>query len=128
MRLLLDTHIALWAVTDSPRLSAAARELILAPDNIVHISTASVWEITIKHMLGRGSMPITGSQAASLFDASGYLELRISHAHVAAIEKLPPHHADPFDRLLIAQALVEPLRLLTHDAAVSKYSDSIVLV
>ena len=129
MRLLLDTHIALWAITDSPRLNAQARSLILNPANSIHISTASVWEIAIKHMLGRGGgMPISGTQAAVHFQAAGYMELAVVNAHIAMLETLPPHHTDPFDRLLVAQALAEPLRLLTHDASVSQYSDSIILV
>ncbi len=128
MRLLLDTHIALWAITDSPRLTAQARNLILNPGNSVHISTASVWEIAIKHMLGRGGMPVSGTQAAAHFQAAGYIELPITHAHVSMLETLPPHHADPFDRLLVAQALTEPLRLLTHDTVVRQYSDSIILL
>lgn len=128
MRLLLDTHIALWAITDSPRLAAQARNLILNPGNSIHVSTASVWEIAIKHMLGRGSMPLSGTQAAAYFQAAGYIELPIVNAHVSTLETLPPHHVDPFDRLLVAQALTEPLRLLTHDAIVSQYSDSIILV
>ena len=129
MRLLLDTHIALWAITDSPRLKAQARSLILDPANSIHISTASVWEIAIKHMLDRsGGMPISGTQAAVYFQAAGYAELAVVNAHIAMLETLPPHHTDPFDRLLVAQALAEPLRLLTHDASVSRYSDSIILV
>ena len=128
MRLLLDTHVALWAITDSPRLSPHARSLILDPANSIHISTASVWEITIKHMLGKGDMPVSGTHATAHFQAAGYLELPIIHAHIALLETLPPHHADPFDRLLIAQSLAEPLRLLTHDATLGLYSDSVILV
>lgn len=128
MRLLLDTHIALWAIADSPRLPGHARKLILDPANSIHVSTASVWEIAIKHMLGRGDMPVSGSQASAYFRQSGYLELPIIDAHIATLESLPPYHADPFDRVLVAQALAEPLRLLTHDALVSQYSDSIILL
>lgn len=128
VRLLLDTHIALRAITDSPQLAAHARSLILDPANSIHVSTASVWEIAIKHMLGRGGMPVSATQAAAHFQAAGYTELPIVNAHIAMLETLPPHHADPFDRLLVAQALAEPLRLLTHDATVSRYSDSIILV
>ena len=127
MRLLLDTHIALWAITDSPRLASRARQLILDPANSIHVSTASVWEIAIKHMLGRGDMPVSGTQASAYFRAAGYIELAIVDAHIATLETLPPYHSDPFDRLLVAQALAEPLRLLTHDALVSQYSDSIIL-
>jgi len=128
VRLLLDTHVALWAVTDSPRLTAHARSLILDPINSIHISTASVWEITIKHMLGKSDMPVSGTQAATHFQAAGYIELPIVNAHIAMLETLPLHHADPFDRLLVAQALAEPLILLTHDAVLGRYSDSIILV
>jgi PIN domain nuclease of toxin-antitoxin system len=128
VNLLLDTHVALWAVADSPRLSAQARSLILDPGNSVHVSTASVWEITIKHMLGKGNMPVSGTQAAAWFSAAGYVELPIVNAHIALLETLAPHHADPFDRLLVAQALAEPLRLLTHDDKLAPYSDSIILV
>lgn len=128
MRLLLDTHVALWAISNSPRLSARARSLILDPANSMYVSTASVWEITIKHMLGKGDMPVSGSQAAAYFLAAGYAELPIFNAHLALLETLPSHHADPFDRLLVAQALAEPLRLVTHDDSIARYSDSIILV
>lgn len=128
MRLLLDTHVALWAITDSPRLQTSARSLILDPLNSIHISTASVWEITIKHILKKGDMPVSGTQATAHFLAAGYLELPITNAHISLLETLPNHHADPFDRLLVAQALAEPLRLITHDATLKLYSDSIILV
>ena len=128
MNLLLDTHIALWALADSPRLPAKARELILAPGNTVWVSAASVWEITIKHSLGRGDMPVSGAQALALFEEAGFLLLAVSGAHAAAVAQLPPHHADPFDRMLAAQALTEPLRLVTHDAMLARYSDTVILV
>lgn len=128
MNLLLDTHVALWAITDSPRLSGRARELICAPHASVWVSAVSVWEIAIKHALGRGDMPVSGQEAWQWFQASGYRLLAIEAQHAAAVEDLPPHHQDPFDRLLVAQALVEPMRLLTHDATVARYSDSILRV
>lgn len=128
MNLLLDTHIALWAIADSPRLPARARELILAPGNTVWVSAASVWEIAIKHSLGRGDMPVSGAQAMAYFEKSGFLLLGVSAEHAAAVGELPAHHADPFDRMLAAQALTEPLRLLTHDAALARYSDTVILV
>ena len=126
MRLLLDTHVALWAIADDPRLSAAARLLIDAPANEVVVSAVSVWEIAIKHSLGRGDMPISAAQALAFFQEAGYSLLAVSAAHAVAVEALPPIHADPFDRLLVAQALHEPLRLLTHDAAVAQYGGSII--
>jgi len=120
--------VALWALIDSPRLSEKARELILSPRATVWVSAASVWEIAIKHSLGRGDMPISGADALSYFLEAGYRILPIAAEHTAAVETLPPHHQDPFDRLLVAQALVEPMRLLTHDAQVSRYSDTIIRV
>ena len=126
MNLLLDTHAALWAITDSPRLTTKARELIESPRSTVWISAATVWEIAIKHGLGRGDMPISGQAALDYFQESGYRFLPIEPEHAAAVEELPAHHADPFDRILVAQALVEPMRLLTHDPIVARYSDTVI--
>ncbi|MGQ0529370.1 MAG: type II toxin-antitoxin system VapC family toxin [Panacagrimonas sp.] len=126
MNLLLDTHVALWAITDSPKLTKKARELIESPRSSVWISAATVWEITIKHGLGRGDMPVSGQAALRYFQASGYQLLPIEAEHAAAVEDLPKHHADPFDRILVAQALVEPMRLITHDPIVARYSDTVI--
>lgn len=128
MKLLLDTHIALWALVDSTRLPTKARELILSPANSVIVSATSVWEIAIKHSLARGDMPISGQEALDYFQQAGYELLPITPAHAAAVENLPPYHQDPFDRLLVTQALLEPLRLLTHDTNVARYSDTVILV
>ncbi len=128
MNLLLDTHVALWAITDSPKLPLKARELIDSPKTNVWISTASIWEIAIKYSLGRGDMPISGQTALRYFSESGYRQLPIEAEHAVAIEDLPAHHSDPFDRILVAQALVEPMRLMTHDAMVALYSDTIIKI
>ena len=131
MRLQLDTHVALWAVVADPRLSANARDLILDPGNIIHVSAASVWEIAIKHSLARGGpndMPLSGQAALGYFEAAGYVLLPISPGHAAGVEALPLLHSDPFDRLLIAQALAEPLRLVTHDQTIARYGDTIIFV
>lgn len=128
MNLLLDTHIALWAITDAPALPARARALISEPANEVWVSAVSVWEIAIKHGLGRGDMPISGIEALGYFDEAGYRMLPITPAHAAAVASLPPHHQDPFDRLLVAQARAEPLRLLTHDATVALYGEPVLRV
>jgi PIN domain nuclease of toxin-antitoxin system len=128
VNILLDTHIALWAIADSPRLPPRARELIASPDNAIWVSAASVWEIAIKHALGRGDMPVSGREAQDWFLQSGYRLLPIKAEHAAAVEDLPAHHSDPFDRILIAQALTEPMRLLTHDALVALYGDAIIRV
>jgi len=128
MRLLLDTHIALWALTDDPRLTRQARSLIQAPANTVLVSAVSLWEIAIKRALGRGDMPVSAPEALGYFREAGYELLHITADHAVAVEALPLIHSDPFDRLLVAQALTEPLRLLTHDGNVARYSDSILRV
>lgn len=125
--MLLDTHLALWAVVGSDRLSQPAREAILAADE-VYVSAASLWEIAIKHALGKGDMPVSADLALSAFTDAGYMLLAVKAEHAVRVETLPPIHKDPFDRLLVAQAMVEPLTLLTHDAVVSQYSPAIVLV
>lgn len=126
MNLLLDTHVALWAITDSPKLPKKARELIESPKSSVWISAASVWEIAIKRALGRGDMPVSGQDAVRYFRESGYRFLPVEVEHAMAVEELPAHHQDPFDRILVAQALVEPMRLMTHDPVVARYSDTII--
>ncbi len=128
MNLLLDTHVALWAIVDSPRLKAEARVQIASPQNNVWISAASIWEIAIKHSLGRADMPVSAGDALNFFERAGYLLLHVTAAHAVQVETLPPHHHDPFDRILIAQAIVEPLRLMTHDPVVARYSESIIYI
>lgn len=128
MNLLLDTHIALWSIADSPKLPQMARDLILSPKTNVWVSAANVWEIAIKHSLGRGDMPVSSQDAVRYFQESGYRFLPVEVEHAAAVEDLPAHHQDPFDRILIAQALVEPMRLITHDPLVALYSDTIIKV
>ena len=130
MRLLLDTHIALWMVTGHPRLSAVARGMIDGNDQ-VHVSVVSLWEIAIKFALRRGrstDMPISADHALELFESSQMLILPVFPQHALAVADLPPSRTDPFDRLLVAQARSEPLRLLTSDAAVAAYGADIELV
>ena len=131
MNLLLDTHIALWAVFGHKRLPAQARSMISAPENTIVVSAASIWEIAIKHAIKRkgvAAVPISAAEAMRLFAMAGYDMLAISPVHARAVEDLPAHHNDPFDRMLVAQALVEPFRLLTHDPVVARYSDTIIQV
>ena len=123
---MLDTHVALWAITDSPKLSKKSREMIELPKSSIWISAATIWEIAIKRSLGRGDMPVSSQEAMRYFGESGYRFLPVEPEHAAAVEDLPAHHADPFDRILVAQALVEPMRLITHDAMVACYSDTII--
>ena len=129
MRLLLDTHIALWSIADDPRLSVEARNLITEPANEILVSVASLWEIAIKHALsrlGRADMALSAQQAHQYFREAGYRMLGIGAAHAIAVEALPALHGDPFDRILVAQALTEPARLVTHDTKVAAYSDTII--
>ena len=135
MRLLLDTHIALWAILDSPRLPSRARALIQDSGNHIVVSAASIWEIAIKHALSKGGarsgpdgMPLSGQEAMGYFDEAGFELLDISPEHAAGVDDLPPLHGDPFDRILVVQALLTPLRLVTHDAKVAAYSDLVIMV
>lgn len=128
MNILLDTHIALWAITDSPRLSERAKKDINHPKNTIWVSVVSLWEIAIKHSLGKGDMPIDAKQALNYFRQSGYQLLSIEAEHALLVAELPNHHQDPFDRLLVAQALSEPMRLMTHDANIIKYGDIVIAV
>lgn len=131
MRLLLDTHVALWTLTDDPRLTAEARALILDPANEICVSAVTLWEIAIKHGLGRegaGAMPVSAQEAQFLFNASGYSLIPITPGQAVMVETLPPIHADPFDRLLVAQGLTEGLVLVTHDAKVAAYNARIIRI
>ncbi len=112
MRLLLDTHVLLWSVLDSRQLTAATRHG-LADAEVVYVSASSLWEIAIKTRLGK----MSGDPAdfAASIQSSGFLALPVTATHAAAAAKLPGHHGDPFDRLLLAQAFQEPLRLVTAD-------------
>ncbi|HUG25213.1 type II toxin-antitoxin system VapC family toxin [Piscinibacter sp.] len=124
MRLLLDTHIFLWAVSGSRLLKPAARRIIESAD-AVYVSAASIWEVAIKVRLGK--LTADPQALADAIEASGFLELPVSAKHAAGVAKLALHHNDPFDRLLLAQALAEPLRLLTVDETVARYSDLVLL-
>lgn len=125
MRLLLDTHVFLWAAADSPLLKAKARHLIEQADE-VHVSAASIWEVAIKARLGK--IQANASELAEAIDISGFRQLPVSAAHAAGVANLEFHHNDPFDRLLVAQAIAEPLRLVTADAILAKYSDLVIMV
>jgi PIN domain nuclease of toxin-antitoxin system len=124
MRLLLDTHIFLWAVAGSPLLKPAARRVIQSADQ-VYVSAASIWEVAIKARLGK--IEVDPNELVAAIEASGFVELPVRAAHAAGVSGLALHHNDPFDRLLIAQALAEPLRLLTADTALARYSDIVML-
>ena len=113
--------IALWPITDDPHLPSEARFLILESRITVYISAANIWEIAIKHTLKRSSIPVSAAEAVQFFNRAGYLFLDITPEHARRVEALPPFHQDPFDRMLVAQSLSEPLVLITHDRKVGRY-------
>jgi PIN domain nuclease of toxin-antitoxin system len=125
MRLLLDTHIFLWAVSGNPVLKASTRRFIESADR-VYVSAASIWEIAIKSKLGK--IEADADELISSIEQSGFSELPVSAAHAAGVARLALHHTDPIDRLLVAQAVAEPLKFLTADPALCPYSDLIILV
>lgn len=125
MRILLDTHIYLWWLQDHPNLSTGARARITAASH-VYISSASIWEATIK--AGIGKLEVDIDQLVLEIANSGFEELPISARHAARVAQLPDIHRDPFDRILVAQALCEPLRLLTADGILSGYSELVETV
>jgi PIN domain nuclease of toxin-antitoxin system len=124
LNLLLDTNVLLWWFADSPRLNDEARDLITASPR-VYVSAATTWEIEIKRALGKLKAPADLEEALS---ASHFVSLAITVAHSIAAGALPRHHDDPFDRMLIAQACVESLTLLTSDGRLKDYRGSIQLV
>lgn len=125
MHLLLDTHIFIWWLKDDRALSQKARALIVDA-KAVYISSASIWEAAIKVQLGKLDAPI--ESLVESIENEGFLELSITAKHAAKVAQLPNHHRDPFDRILVAQALSEPLRLLTVDAKLMPYSELVEVV
>ena len=128
MRLLLDTHVLLWALVTPERLPADTREALEDPANTVHFSAANIWEIAIKRALERPNFTVEPDQARNAALSLGFEELPITGLHAAAVRHLPPLHRDPFDRLLVAQAKCEALQLVTDDAVVVGYDPTILLI
>lgn len=121
MKLLLDTHLLLWAAGSPERLPVAARSLLEDPKNELLFSAASLWEITIKRGLGRSDFQVDARVLRRGLLDNGYQELPITSAHAVSVDSLPLIHKDPFDRILVAQATVEGITLLTADAVVGQY-------
>lgn len=121
MKLLLDTQLLLWAAGMPDRLSASARKLLNSPRNELLFSAASVWEIAIKNSLGRKDFRVEPRLLRRGLLDNGYTELPITSEHAVSVDTLPPLHGDPFDRLLVAQALCEGVTLLTADAQLARY-------
>ena len=132
MNLLLDTHIAIWALNDDPALSERARGLILDPENAVYYSAVSVWEVLLKRARHPENIPFTEADFSEACRAAGYIPLGLADKHILAVQTLSrqegaKEHNDPFDRLLLAQAKVENLVFLTHDALIPGYGERCVI-
>jgi PIN domain nuclease of toxin-antitoxin system len=125
LNLLLDTHLLLWAASEPQRLSAKARTLLLDPANHLLFSAANLWEISIKNGLERSDFNVDPRRLWRMLLINGYRELPVTSEHTVAVNDLPHLHKDPFDRILVAQARVEGLTLLTADKMVAKYGDGV---
>jgi PIN domain nuclease of toxin-antitoxin system len=127
LKVLLDTHIALWMAQGAKQLSQRARKIAKQPDAALFISAAAIWEIAIKH--AKGHLPVHPRDARAAFRLAGFVELPVSADHTEAIADLPLYadHADPFDRIMVAQALHEAMPLLTADAKLWRYHPSLIL-
>lgn len=128
MKLLLDTQVLLWTASGSPRLPAAAESLILDSRNSLNFSAASIWEVVIKHMIGRADFRADPAALRSRLLANGYAEIAVASPHALAVCELPAIHKDPFDRILVAQAIVENATLVTADETISRYPAPVMLV
>lgn len=128
MVFLLDTHVLLWTLDAPERLPADVAAQIESSGNHVYFSAASIWEIAIKTALGKLDFPCSPEEIAQAARDTGFVELQISAAHAASVAQLPLHHRDPFDRLLVAQALLMPAQLLTADSTLASYSELVRLI
>ena len=132
MNVLLDTHIAIWAVMDSGKLDEKLTGILEDVDNNIYFSTASVWEIAVKHHIHPDQMPVTEEEFVSLCNATGFQQLAIKNKHIFTVKSLKrdsnaPSHNDPFDRLLISQAKSENLTFITHDGLLKGYNENCVM-
>lgn len=132
MKILLDTHIALWAMTDTEKLSEEVVRMLESRKNEVYYSIASVWEIAIKHKIKPEQMPISEEEFVRLCEKTGFAQLSIEPEHIFLLKTLrrpdnAPKHNDPFDRMLLAQAKYEKLSLLTHDSLIPYYEEKCVI-
>lgn len=123
MRLLLDTNALLWALTNAPRIEPV-RELLLADENEIFISAVSWWEIAIKIRIGKLDANVTSLRETA--HESGFMELPLLGSHAEILATLPRHHNDPFDHMLIAQAMAEPMRLISGDGVLSQYTQLVL--
>ena len=125
MKVLLDTHLLLWAANEPKRIPKAARDLIEETENDLLFSAASMWEIAIKRSLGRADFQVNPRVLWRALLENGYSELAITSEHVIQVDQLPPKHKDPFDRVLVGQAMVEGITLVTNDQKLMGYPGAI---
>lgn len=128
MKILLDTHVLLWVAGDPQQLSAQGRKLLEDPQNQLYFSAASLWEISIKNKLGRTDFKVDLPVLRRNLLDYGFEEIAINSAHTLAIEALPNIHKDPFDRMLVAQTIVEGITLMTADSTVAEYPVAVIRV
>lgn len=131
MNILLDTHMAIWALLDSPRLTSKAKQLILDPDNIIYYSVVSVWEVLLKHSGHPDNMDFSAEIFSESCTDAGFVPLELRDKHVITAGRFPPEvkgHKDPFDRLLLAQAKTENMSFLTHDRRLSNYPEKCIIL
>jgi len=127
VKLLLDTHILLWAAGHPEKLSESTRTLLTTPENSLFFSAASIWEIVIKLGLGREDFKVDPYRLRKMLAAHGYTEIPVTTEHALRVDTLPLLHKDPFDRMLLAQARTEGMLLLTCDASISQYKESVLV-
>ena len=133
MKILLDTHIALWAVTQSQSLTPKAKEILLSDSNEIYYSLISIWEVSLKHSINPANMDITAAIFRQLCLESGFIEMPIDYRHILGLDNLRqiegmPVHKDPFDRLLLSQAIVENALFMTHDSKFPTFETSNLVI
>lgn len=132
MKILLDTHILLWAITNDPQLPEKARKLIENEENEIYYSLVSLWDVEIKHLSHPDAMPVTAKELVEYCEQSGFQSILIREKHIFALEKLTRKeavlpHKDPFDKILICQASVENMLFVTHDSLLAGYHEGCIM-
>lgn len=126
MKLLLDTHVLLWAAGEPDKLSKTSRLLLQDETNDLFFSSASIWEIVIKRGLGRDDFRVDPLRLRKMLVMNGYTEISVASDHALAVDGLPPLHKDPFDRILLAQARTEGFSLVTADEQLTRYGEGVI--
>ena len=128
MNVLLDTQIVLWVLENNSKLPKAARSILNDLENRLYVSSISIWEMVIKHAIGKLPLPVPVARLSDAINRAGFAHLEFHSSHAAHVATLPLIHHDPFDRALLAQAFIEPMHLLTHDQMLSRYGGTVMLI